>query len=414
MPRILFDPPNEIRRQQGSGLSPEKRAKYVSLCQQLIDSQPDEDMRLVSQYMILLMEMAALEFIDTLPKCNDRDTLERDLLHICTKGLHHDDPNPFRHTNIVALQLSILFTIYEHDHSELNRNSYEYKELYESPSIHTTVQSIDWKDYNTLVSFIRGVKQFNLLVNERTDSVHVIPMIDGFVRISEIVDALFKNVHFVGLSFKTDVVDSVSMTPIEYLRHDLVHCLYFEDSCINRHPIITQTFNEFYQFVKQSDSSASIKYSIYFILFLVLHEEPNCSIIDMDEEQKQQENPIKDYVYTEPVNTSDNLLQDTATVDRVTRYLFKHYYDYGLEKLTMFGRAIPLAFRKMVNSNTLSYESVNAYVTLCAERYVDMWKQFREQSPIHGGKRPPITRRMRKRTHRKSFKKQHKTRTHRK
>ena len=386
MPPILFDPPNGNFRQKG-GMSPKQREEYLALCQKLIHPEANQNSLLIAKKIIRHIEYVVVDFIATFPE-EEQDVLFSDLRIIIQGGLKTGDSNPFRRMNIVALQLSVLFTIQDQKHTTLSEN--EYKQAFiDTDTLYEELLGLDWMNYDTVVEYITNLpddsyvdKRIQHLLNGPDDPVRMIPMI-GFVRLSEIVDSMLHGVHYIGLSFKTEKVDGVDMVPISYLDHDLFHYEQFTGGC-GRLSTLLQTFKGFQEFMIRSEQDKSVIYSIYFIIFFILHEEPYCYPI-----QKR--------------NTTNNPLQDGATVESITDYILK-YVGKELEQIDIFGLAIPPSFREMINTKQLSEDSVKKYVTLSAERYVEMWRKFRE-STKKGGKRSVIHRKTSKhsRRHRRIF-----------
>jgi hypothetical protein len=369
MPDIVFDPPDETPVMQGGALEGAKRAEYMELCKQMTSRNPSLNYPQIRDAILTIIEEDVRGYIQSLPE-PDRDSLIRDVDTIFS-SIDSTDPNYIVTINIVSFQICILFTKYTD-----KIDSIEYSEIYTA-----VVSNDEWKLYTNMKHFLHQDFVLNdpsyvkYLLNLESPKYIYMTFI-GFLRLGEIVESYLNNIFYIGLSYALKWVDGVIVSPSVYLEHDIDHAASYIRECTSKFPKILNSFKQFRKYVV-STKDAVVRYSIDFALFFFLHEAPWCSIFEKSGD------------------TLENNLQNNSTVETVYARLSIRNIVHGYYDLRIGGRAIPVAYREMINENELNKEKVHEYIRLVADRYVACWNEFREAvlKPSKGGRRQQKTHR---------------------
>ena len=354
---ILFDPPSEHGKMSGGALVGSIRQEYMELCNQMTSRKEGLDYISIRDRILDIIDNDVRGHIECLPD-EDRAGLIKSVNIIFSNFTKEDDP--FIVINIVSLQVALLFTKYEYEKNGGDEEPFiDNKERY-----HYIMKNGDYRDYSYIKEIIPTLGNLEQLLNPEAPGT-IFMVFTGFLRLSELLDSYFKNVFYLGLSYKTQYVDGDLYYPIAYLTHDIFHYEMYTDDC-PKFPTIIKGFKDFRNYMLNKD--ASFRYSIDFSLFLFLHEEPYCYIFRAD--------------------NLKNKYQDKATVETILDSLQNNMDD--LTNLNDFGKAIPEKYRVLEegSDSLLNEEKVNEYLQLVAERYVTSWREFRAATAgASGGRR---------------------------
>ncbi len=339
-----------------------RRAEYVELCKQMTSrNHPLDYYRGIRDRILEILEEDVRGYLESLSS-RDWAVLVKDFNKILlTVPKAESDPDPLSTINVLSFQISILFTQYEIKNSDIND---PINTNYPTTMViyHFIIRNYDWKDHATFKKKLRTFGEsrlnFRYLLNPPLQSPYstepppIFMVFLGFLKIDEIVESYLNNVFFLGLSYKSDYVDGGLMTPFVYLHHDIFHYEVYRDNCIDT--IFMQKLREFYEYVKGYDDK-SIRYSINLALFSYLHESGDC--IQNKELFKSQD--LFDSIM-------HSLEQD------IPRFC----------DLEMLGKAIPGAYRELVEGSTIMLKEgkVIKYLELVAERFVTSWDKFMESA----------------------------------
>jgi hypothetical protein len=177
----------------------------------------------------------------------------------------------------------------------------------------------------------------------------------GFLTLREMVDGMLRNVYYLGLSFAPQYVDGGVLAPTAYFLHDIEHAI--------TEPLSPKFQNDLIEFLRYVNTlPASTQYSIYFILFYLLHEGGKGSSFSSKNKR------------------SITITSHYTSIDDLWVFIYQAtiYFMDGFVKMTKFGPAIPAAYRIPAKKGYLQQDKVREYVELAATRYVDAWEDFRK------------------------------------
>jgi hypothetical protein len=406
MPLIQFDPPDESNHPiMRGGLQLDKaiRSRYISLSQQIFE--PDANGKMISEEMLQIIVDAARNHIESLPE-SDRKDLHSTLDQI----IESIDPNETNYAgllNIVTLQLAILFTRYvrgiKEKHAYLkNRNiniaRFNTSDLLLADDTDIYEKMMDvYADYSEVKKIIEErFKEFEryekkagtrLILNPPIGRWKYIPMI-GYLTLTEIVDSIFNNIWHIGLAFDVQYVDGDASTPLGYYIHDIDHSISV-DSSINikeEMPHILEILREFRDFVRNTYKSRQIIYSIYLVLFYMIHETGSAFTF---------------YGYFYRATIFSHLSKDEEPLSMYIKKLLSDFLDAFLD-LDDAGKSIPVTYREPTKEDPtrLDITKVKEYLDITHERYMQCWKEFQVSRASQGGRRH--TRRSRRNKKRRS------------
>ena len=360
------------RRSGGATLSKPLRTEYMALTKQLLDG-IDTTPRLFE-----IIRDAAEEHIATLPAAA-QPTLREQLAKIFASTAAVDEPNLLAHLNVTALQVAMMFTVFYMRMPMNNLESF-WKErgmnnhMYRFPGVNSAqegtyegLEDIDWTDYQATKAFAAGRNHLNTgeglkdILFPQTAPKRYVAFL-GFLTLREIVDAMLHEVYYVGLSFAPQYVDASMMSPTAYLLHDIEHAF----DGLEMDPKIQNDMIEFLTYV--NTLPAPRQYSVYFILFYMLHEGGKKSVF-YPNNNRYHPNPIS---ITSHYTSTDDL--HTFIYNSTTKFMD------GFVRTIKFGSAIPAAYRIPAQKRYhLQRDKVLEYVTLAVDRYVEAWAEFMKQ-----------------------------------
>jgi hypothetical protein len=406
MPFIQFDPPDESNHPiMGGGLQLDKvtRSKYLSLSQQIFE--PNANQKEISEEMLHIIVDAARNHIESLSE-SDRPRLHS-MLDQIIRGIDPTETNYTGLLNIVALQLAMFFTEYFQGIKEKkpylkNRginiarlNDYDLS-LADDTGIYQDMMLV-YSNYSEVKKIIEDrIKEFEryekkagtrLLLNPSIGRWKYIPMI-GYVTLTEMVDSIFNNIWYIGLAFDVQYVDGDASTPLGYYIHDIDHSISV-DSSINikeEMPHILEILREFRDFVRNTYKSRQIIYSIYLVLFYMIHETGSAFTF---------------YGYFYRATIFSHLSKDEEPLSMYIKKLLSDFLDAFLD-LDDAGKSIPVTYREPTKEDPtrLDITKVKEYLDITHERYMQCWKEFQVSRASQGGRRH--TRRSRRNKKRRS------------
>ena len=418
MPLIQFDPPDESNHPiMYGGLQLDKaiRSKYISLSEQIFE--PDANGKMISEEMLQIIVDTAKNHIESLPESHREFLYPR--LDQIIEGIDPTETNYAGLLNIVTLQLAILFTTYFwgiKDKKAYLKN----KGINIARSVPDLVVADDteiyedaikeYKDYSKVKKIIEDRNKkyedyetkaaTRLILNPPNGRWKYIPMI-GYLTLTEIVDSIFNNIWHIGLAFEVQYVDGSVSSPLGYYVHDIDHSITvdYTISIDEEMPHILETLREFRDFVrntyKSRENSRQIIYSIYLVIFYMIHESGNT---------------LAFYGYFYKATISSHLDKDTEPLRTYIKKLLYSFLDSFLD-LNNAGRSIPVAFRIPTEEDPtmLNITNVKEYLDLTHTRYMQCWTEFQASRASQGGRRHARSRRNKKRrstrrrfTHRRS------------
>jgi hypothetical protein len=396
MPFIQFDPPDESNRLNMHGglqLDKETRLKYISLSQQIVE--PNANQKEISEQMLDIIVDAARNYIESLPESH------RERLHsILDQIIEGIDPTETNYTgllNIVALQLAVFFTRYFEGMKEkkaylknMGINIARYIDYKSDISGSNEVDAYDkiWGTY-AVYSEVKKIieekfKEYEhydvqagtrLILNPPISRWKYIPII-GFVTLTEMVDSIFNNIWYIGLAFDVQYVDGSALNPLGYYIHDIGHSMDIDLSLKGREgmPDMLEIFREFRDFLRNTNKPREIIYSIYLVLFYMIHE----AGIDLRFY----------YGFLNKATVESHLSKEEEPLSIYIKKLLYSFLD-AFEDLNNAGRSIPAKYRKPMEENPdkLDITKVTEYLDITHKRYMDCWKEFQESHASQGGRR---------------------------
>ena len=352
------------RRRGGATLSKPLRTEYLALTKQLLDG-IDTTPRLFE-----IIRDAAEENIATLPAAA-QPQLREQLGKIFASTAAVDEPNLLAHLNVTALQVAMMFTVFYRTMPMNDRTPF-WKErgvnniMYEFPGVNSaqygtyeSLEAEDWTDYQTTKKFVAGRRHHNsgglsdMLFPQTAPQRYVAFL--GFLTLREIVDAALHGVFYLGLSFAPHYVDGSMMAPTAYLLHDIEHAL----DGLELKPDFQNDLIDFLKYV--NTLPAPTQYSVYFILFYLLHEGGKNVVL----------NPYTDH----PISITSHYTSINDLFKFIYNAIIKFKDDFV--RTIDFGSAIPAAYRIPAQKKYFIQEDkVVEYLTLAANRYVDAWEDY--------------------------------------
>jgi hypothetical protein len=197
----------------------------------------------------------------------------------------------------------------------------------------------------------------------------------GYVTLTEMVDSIFNNIWYIGLAFDVQYVDGDASTPLGYYIHDIDHSISV-DSSINikeEMPQILETLREFRDFVRNTNKPQEIIYSIYLVLFYMIHETGSAFTF---------------YGYFYKATIFSHLSKEEEPLSMYIKKLLYDFLDAFLD-LDNAGRSIPAKYRKPIKENPdkLDPTIIKEYLDITHKRYMDCWKEFQDSRASQGGRR---------------------------
>lgn len=374
MPFLVFDPEGEFdtcampesKFLSGGGLTPEKRCEYLGLCSQMTSRDPSLNYTELRDQILAIMRADVVSHIETLPE-GDRPALLASIEQFYSTIDSSD--NPLTCINVIALQTTILFTIYLEDPADKNKYHFTSYTAY----VYYT-QDDSWKTYSGMKELISSeeTKEFEFLLSNSDPSKGIPPSETiflaflGFLTLRELMETILNNVFFCGLTYELHYVDGPFGNPMVSLWHDKFHYENFE-GCFE-YPTLLKEFRDFQKFVVRTQEK-SAQYAVNFVLFCLLHEEPYCNRFE----------------------ELGNSLNSPFFKDITTEHILEQL-DLNLENLLSLenqGKAIPKAYRELKKGSTseLKEKKVKHYLELASQLYVNCYKEYERSKNTTGGKR---------------------------
>ncbi len=445
MPHILFDPPssNNGRKQRGgmTTLTPALRKRYMSYLHALTDRSSHEPTRPIVRRMLGIIFQTAIDYLETLMDHQQYRPYLEQIQVSAMEAIDGDEHDELLVLNLVAFQVAVLFTKYEMDHPAIilrktiaknypRRSNKEIVEEYNeelqramrpNPVYEGILNQPDWTSFPSFLRYLHTWDGYQdeyvfddydystLLHITMKSPDYLIPMI-GFVTLAELNTALMNRVYFLGLSYETDYVDGNINTPYEFYSHDVTHYKTYNMDC-GQFPVLMDHVRAFFTFFQSKSMSATERYSIHFILFLMFHER-ECLLFKASpyyyNHEEENRNRNVNMIHR-PSNLPNEPSVDAITAQSIMSVIKEqNLIEERLVDQTDLGTAIPPSYREIDPLDEpfamrfkrpirLKSDRVEQYIRLSAQRFEQLWKEFHEATVIIKGGR----RRHRRQTHRR-------------
>ena len=277
--RIRFNPDGI---QSGGVLTPAERAIYIDLCRQLTSRDPTLDYPDITRRLLEITHREVLAMIPPEYLADERTYVEAEINRYFG-AVPADDLNFVGKINLVCLQCILLFTEHSMDTSttfpaNLNDAYFYYRQL----------QSIDWRDYVTLRTFIQThhtdlaaqvsdllyigySKRLYTTSVPKNNKIFLITILD-FFSITEMIELYLDNVIVCGMISKFDYADGRFLAPYEFLEHDITHGNNYTYICSGRATVDTEDIQQFYTYCLSIGISPKELYRVKLMIFLLIHE----------------------------------------------------------------------------------------------------------------------------------------------
>jgi hypothetical protein len=417
MPFIQFNPPDESnhsimggRLHMHGGLQLDKatRLKYLSLSQQIFE--PNANQKEISEEMLHIIVDASRNYIESLPESH-RERLHS-ILDQIIRGIDPTETNYTGLLNIVALQLAVFFTRYVAGMKEQNAylknrginidryvpfsddisgsNQVDvYQNIWGTYAVYSEVKKIIEASFEKYKQYYDDLQVGTRLILNPVSSNSMgietpisrwkyIPII-GFVTLTEMVDSIFNNIWYIGLAFDVQYVDGSALNPLGYYIHDIGHSLDIDLSLKGRKgmPDMLKIFREFRDFLRNTNKPREIIYSIYLVLFYMIHEGGINLTFNYG------------FLFLKKTTVESHLSEEEEPLSIYIKELLYKFQDV-FEDLNNAGRSIPAQYRKAIdvkNPDKLDPTEIKKYLDITHERYMNCWEEFQKSRASQGGRR---------------------------
>lgn len=261
----------------GGKFTKDYKRTYLSHCENLFNESSEETKEESRNYLLAELEKDVRKVIVTEYADADSETkrqLQKSVDIIfgrANKTAINRDRNHLGVVNVVSLQCVLLFTyaannfviVEKEDLDDLFnsiRNGIQYSQL-------DTNSDKDWRYYKNIDKSLLNNFYGKKINFEWHKPLGIITIIDFFT-IDEILEQYLKfDKFYTGLLYKHEIVDDENMSPVDFIRHDIVHYQNFHRFCGDK----KENIKNLYEFIKTT-TQISQRNAAKLILYLYVHE----------------------------------------------------------------------------------------------------------------------------------------------